>query len=565
MRFSKLFSKTLRDVPADAELISHQLLIKAGMIQQLASGVYSFLPLAWRSLRKIEQIIREEMDAAGGQEIRMPVLQPIEIWQESGRDAAFGKGLFTLNDRRERTLALGPTHEEVVTDLARRIISSYRDLPAMPYQIQTKFRDEPRPRGGLVRVREFAMKDCYSFDADQDDLELSYQKMKQAYLNIYRRCGLQAIMVEADSGAIGGKDSHEFMIVADSGEDEIVYCSDCEYAANSEKATCKKSKSNDEEQLKSLEEVSTPGARTIEEVATFLGIEPNRTLKAVFYSADGEIVFVVIRGDLEVNEVKLKNTLKCIDLSLASDQEVQKAGLVAGAASPIGLSGIKVVADDSVSLGSNFVVGANKDQTHYQYANYPRDFDADVIADIALVKAGYQCPSCGSTLRSTRGVEVGHIFKLGTAFSEKQGAYYLDRKGNQQPLIMGCYGIGVDRLLAATIEQNHDEKGIVWPIPIAPYHVYLCALGMDDPDVASESEKIYNEMNEHGIEVLFDDRIESVGVKFNDADLIGVPIRVVVSKRTLKTNAAEVKLRREKDAQIIALQELYKKVESMVK
>ncbi len=555
MRLTKLFGKTLREVPAEAETVSHQLLLKSGMIHQVAAGVYSYLPLAWRVLRKIERIIREEMDAAGGQELSMPVLQPFEIWEESGRDLAFGKGLFTLLDRRERKLVLAPTHEELITDLARRNVQSYRDLPRMLYQIQTKFRDEPRPRGGLVRVREFTMKDLYSFDVDEVALDISYQRMLQAYKNVYARCGLDTVVVEADSGAIGGKDSHEFMVIAESGEDEIIYCNGCGWSANVEKATFAKT-SLECEQLLSLEEVATPGAKTIEEVARFLGVPKERTLKAVFYSVDGELVFVTIRGDIEVNEVKLKNALKCSDLRLANDEEGQEAGLVAGSASAAGLSGIKVVADDSITLGQNFVVGANKADVHLKNANYPRDFKVDLMIDIAQAVAGYQCIKCGGDLLSTRGIEVGHVFKLGTAFSEKQGALYLDRDGNQKPLVMGCYGIGIGRLLAAAIEQNHDEKGIIWPVPIAPYHVYLCALGGEEGEIVSAAEALYAELKERKFEVLFDDRTESAGVKFNDADLLGMPARIVVSRRTLKSNSAEVKLRSEKDAELVKLGEV---------
>ena len=563
MRLSKLFGKTLREVPAEAETVSHQLLVRAGMIQQVAAGVYSYLPLAWRVLRKLEQIIREEMDAAGGQELSMPVLQPLEIWEESGRDLAFGKGLFTLEDRRERKLVLGPTHEEVITDLARRNIRSYRDVPALLYQIQTKFRDEPRPRGGLVRVREFAMKDLYSFDADEEGLEASYQSMLRAYKNIYARCGLETVAVEADSGAIGGKASHEFMVIAETGEDEIIRCSACGYGANAEKATSVKSRPEDEPLLP-VEEVATPGAKTIEEVASFLGVPQSKTLKAVFCSADGELVFVTIRGDLKVNEIKLKNALKCTDLRLANDEEVQQAGLVAGSASAVGLNGVKVVADDSITMGQNFVVGANKPDAHLKNANYPRDFKVDMMADIALARAGDKCPRCGGELQSTRGIEVGHVFKLGTVFSQRQGALFLDSDGNQKPLVMGCYGIGVGRLLAAAIEQNHDEKGIMWPVPIAPYRVHLCGLGMDDSTVASEAEKLYGDLQGHGFEVLFDDRMESAGVKFNDADLLGVPVRVVVSRRTLKSHSAEVKLRKEKEAEIVPLDDVGKKLESLL-
>jgi len=564
MRISKLFGKTLREVPSEAETASHQLLLKAGMIQQVTSGVYSYLPLGWRALRKMEQVIREEMDAAGAQELCMPVLQPLEMWQESGRAEAFGKGLFTLVDRKERKLALGPTHEEMVTELARRNVKSYRDLPLMLYQIQTKFRDEPRPRGGLLRVREFTMKDCYSFDVDEIALDVSYKSMIQAYKNIYTRCGLNAMLIEADSGAIGGKDSHEFTVATEIGEDEIIHCNRCGYVANAERASFAKTKL-DEEPLLPAQEVATPGAKTIEEVSNFLHVPPSRTLKAVFYATDGELVFVIIRGDLEVNEVKLRNILKCAELRLANDEEVRKAGLVAGSASAAGLRGIRIVADDSITTGRNFVVGANKDGYHLKNANYPRDFKVDLIADIALAKAGYQCLKCGSELMSMRGIEIGHIFKLGIVFSQKQGAFFIDRDGVQKPLVMGCYGIGIGRLLAAVIERNHDEKGIIWPVQIAPYQVYLCALGMDEAAVAEAAEKLYAELSRKGFEVLFDDRTESPGVKFNDADLLGMPVRLTVSRRTLKSSSAEVKLRREKETELVPLAGVTEKLKALLK
>jgi prolyl-tRNA synthetase len=564
MRLSKLFGKTLREVPAEAETASHQLLLKSGMIQQLTAGVYSYLPLGWRALRKMEQVIREEMNAAGGQELHMPVLQPYEMWQESGRDVAFGKSLFTLIDRRERTLVLGPTHEEMVTDLARRNVKSYRDLPLMLYQIQTKFRDEPRPRGGLVRVREFSMKDAYSFDADAEALDVSYKKMIQAYSKIYKRCGLDAMLIEADSGAIGGKDSHEFMVSTEVGEDEVVYCKSCGYVANVERAGFVKTKPA-EEPLLPLEEVATPGAKTIEEVASFLGMPKDRTLKAVFYSTDGELIFVTIRGDLEVNEVKLRNALKASELRLANDEEVKEAGLVAGSASAVGLKGVKVVADDSITTGHNFVVGANRDGYHLKNANYPRDFKVDIITDIALARAGHSCPKCGAELLSQRGIEIGHVFKLGTVFSQRQGAFFIDRDGVQKPLVMGCYGIGIGRLLAAVIEENHDEKGIKWPLEIAPYQVYLCALGMDETAVAEAAEKLYAELCRKGFEVLFDDRIESPGVKFNDADLLGMPVRLTVSRRTLKSSSVEIKLRREKETELVPLAGVAEKLKALLK
>jgi prolyl-tRNA synthetase len=552
MRLSKLFGKTQKETPAEAETASHRLLLRAGMIHQVAAGIYAYLPLGLRALNKIAAIIRDEMNQAGGQEVSMPVLQPLEIWQETGRDKAFGRGLFTLTDRREHRLVLGPTHEEVVTLLAGHNVQSYRDLPLLLYQIQTKFRDEPRPRGGLIRVREFSMKDLYSFDADEAGLDESYNKMLRAYNNIYTRCGLPSLQVEADSGAIGGKDSHEFMVVTPDGEDEVIYCQKCKYAANVEKAQSVKGNIEQGEPLP-REEVATPGAASIEEVAGFFKIPPSHTLKAVFYIADGKMVFVVVRGDIEVNEIKLKNALGCTDLRFATEDEVIQAGIVAGAASPIGIKGLKIIADDSITSGSNFVAGANKPETHLKNVNYPRDFKADLITDIAQAHAGEECPKCGGKLSSTRGIEVGHVFKLGTFLSEKLGAFFIDAEGASRPIIMGCYGIGLDRLLAAAIELHHDDKGITWPISIAPYHIYLCALRPENPDVAAAAEKAYNDLEAQGLEVLFDDRNESPGVKFNDADLLGMPFRVTVSPRTLEKNSAEIKKRTEKESQLVPL------------
>ena len=553
MRISKLFGKTQKETPAEAETASHQLLLKAGMIHQVAAGIYSYLPLGWRVLKKIASIIREEMDKAGGQELMMPVLQPLELWQETGRDLAFGKGLFTLTDRRDRKLCLGPTHEEVITELVKYNVQSYRDLPLLLYQIQTKFRDEPRPRAGLIRIREFVMKDLYSFDTDEDGLNQSYSKMLQAYKNIYDRCGLPSLLVEADSGAIGGKESHEFMVITEGGEDEIIYCDNCQYAANVEKAESVKGKV-ETGKLLPLKEVATPSASTIEQVADFLKVPKSHTLKAVFYIADGKLVFVVIRGDLEVNEVKLKNALGCIDLRLATEAEVISAGIVAGAASPIGISGIKVIADDSITLGTNFVAGANKPETHFRNVNYPRDFKADLVIDIAQARAGEGCPRCGSKLLPTRGIEVGHVFKLGTFLSEKLGALFVDQGGVSHSIIMGCYGIGLDRLLAAAIEQNHDAHGIIWPMSIAPYHIYLCPLYLENQKVAATAKNLYAELEAQGLEVLFDDRRESPGVKFNDADLLGIPLRVTISPRTLEKNSVEIKKRSEKEAELMPLE-----------
>jgi len=563
MRFSSLFGKTLRQAPAEAESVSHQLLLRAGMIAQEAAGIYSYLPMGWRVLKKIENVIREEMDKAGGQELMLPVLQPFELWQQSGRDVSFGKSLFTLTDRKEHTLALGPTHEEVITDLVHRYVQSYRELPLLLYQIQVKLRDEPRPRGGLLRVREFIMKDLYSFDADEAGLDKSYQSMCQAYNNIYARLGLPAMIVEADSGAIGGKDSHEFMVITETGEDEVIYCSNCGYAANVEKAQSAKTKGDAETPLP-LEEIATPEAETIDEVAEFVGVPTNQTLKAVFYFADGEFIFVIIRGDLEVNETKLRNALKCSELRLATEGEIIEAGIVAGFASPIGVKGVKVVADDSITLGSNFIVGANKPGYHFRNANYTRDFQVDLVADIALAQPGDSCSKCGGELSSARGIEVGHVFKLGTFISERFGASFLDNDGTSRPIVMGCYGIGLGRLLAAIVEQSHDDQGIIWPFSVAPYQVYLCPLSLEKSAVLPTAEKIYQELQEEGIEVLFDDRGDSPGVKFNDADLLGIPLRLTLSPRTLQSQSVEAKWRTEKEAQLLPLENLGVRVKKLI-
>jgi prolyl-tRNA synthetase len=553
LRVSKYFGKTLRDAPAEAETISHRLLLRAGMVQQLAAGIYNYLPLGWRSLDKISTIIRQEMHRAGGLEVRMPVTQPRELWEESGRADTFVPPLAQFEDRRGRMLVLAPTHEESVTAMARANIRSYRDLPVTLYQIQTKFRDEPRPRAGLLRVREFEMKDAYSFDANVDGLDSSFQAMAGAYRRIFERCGLEVVMVEADSGPIGGKDSNEFVLLADSGEDTILICDSCGYAANSEKAASKKAivawpaGAVGSEAPQAVSEVHTPGVRTIEALATFLGIPTSKTIKAVLYSAAGEVILVSIRGDLEVNETKLRNALGGAAVRLASPEEVKAAGLVAGSASASGLKGIRSIADDSVTLGANFVAGANREDYHLRNVNYPRDFHADVVTDIAMARDGDLCPRCDGTLRARRGIEVGHIFKLGTGYAEKMNATYLDADGNPHPVVMGCYGIGVGRLLAAAIEANHDEMGMTLPAAIAPFQVYLASLGAD-PEVAQAGDALHGQLQDAGLEVLYDDRDEPPGVKFNDADLIGLPVRVVVSRRSLRNRQVEVKLRKAKQA-----------------
>ncbi|MFQ6029737.1 MAG: proline--tRNA ligase [Dehalococcoidia bacterium] len=562
MRLTQLVSRTMREDPPEAETASHRLMLRAGLIYQVAAGVYAYLPLAWRSLRKIENIIRQEMDAAGSQELMMPALQPLDLWEQTGRSAAFGDNLFSLEDRRGRPLVLAPTHEEVITSIVRANVQSYRDLPVILYQIQTKFRDEPRPRAGLVRVREFDMKDAYSFNADEDSLDESYRAMAQAYNNIYQRCNLPVLMAEADSGAIGGKDSHEFILPTHTGEDTVITCPACGYTANAEKAVGIYPALPLESELP-LEEVSTPGVKTIAELAEFLGVPESKTLKAVFYMADGEPVFVTLRGDLEVNEVKLKNALHSNDLRLADDAEVQAAGLVAGSASPVGITNMKRVGDPSIASGNNFVVGANKPDTHLKNANYPRDFQVDIFTDITLAQPGFGCPHCSQPLEATRGVEVGHIFKLGTFFSETLGALYLDQEGQRQPIIMGCYGIGVGRLLAAAIEQNHDDKGIVFPAPVAPYQAHLVGLNLTDEAVAQAAEQLYQSLWDQGIETLYDDRPDQgAGVKLNDADLLGLPIRLVVSPRNLRNGMVELKGRQEEEATMVPLDQVAEAVQS---
>ena len=557
-----MVSKTLRFDPPEAETASHRLMLRAGLIQQVAAGVYSYLPLAWRALRKIENIIREEMDAAGGQELMLPALQPLELWEQTGRRAAFGDNLFSLQDRRGRPMVMAPTHEEVITNVVKSNVQSYRDLPQLLYQIQTKFRDEPRPRAGLIRVREFDMKDAYSFNADDASLDETYQDMAQAYRNIFRRCGLPVLMAEADSGAIGGKDSHEFLLPTETGEDTVVTCSNCDYVANAEKAQGIYPAAEREPE-EPLREVATPGIKTIATLAEFVGVPESKTLKAVIYMADGELVFVSIRGDLEVNEVKLKNALHCDDLRFAEDAEVKASGLVAGSASAVGISGIRKVADPSIESGNNFVVGANKPDTHMTGANYPRDFEVDILTDIALAQPGQLCGQCGGILAATRGVEVGHIFKLGTFFSETLGANYLDSEGRNLPITMGCYGIGVGRLLAAAIEQNHDEQGIVFPHPIAPYQAHLVGLNLSNEEVADAGQRLYDDLNTAGIETLYDDRPDAAaGVKFNDADLMGLPVRLVISPRNLNNGVVEVRGREESEAVTVPLAEVVDAVRS---
>ncbi len=552
MRSSKIFGKTLRQAPADAETASHRLLTRAAFIQQVAAGIFNYLPLGWRSLEKIRRVVKEEMDGAGAQEINMPVVQPRELWEQSGRADSFIPPLAQFVDRRERPMVLAPTHEETVTGMAKSGMFSYRDLPFTLYQIQTKFRDEPRPRGGLLRVREFEMKDAYSFDADEEGMDLSYQAMADAYGRIFERCGLNAIMVEADSGAIGGKDSAEFVLPAESGDDVVLVCNGCVYAANSEKAVFKKTPIPPETD-RPIEKFATPGVKTIEDLAVFEGAPRSKTAKAVFYSAAAEIVLVTIRGDYEVNETKLRNALGGADVRLATPQEVREAGLVAGSASAVGLSGVKSVVDDSMELGGNFLAGANEDGFHLRNVNFPRDFGADLLMDTAEAQDGYPCAHCDGSLQARRGIEVGHVFKLGTVYSDKLEADFLDEKGNQRNALMGCYGIGIGRLLAAAVEVNHDDRGMTLPRAIAPYEVCLVGLNLEDEAVRTSADDLYERLLADGLEVMYDDRDEPPGVKFNDADLIGLPLRAVVSRRSLKAGGVEIKMRNAQSSEVAPL------------
>ncbi|HIM60209.1 MAG TPA: proline--tRNA ligase [Dehalococcoidia bacterium] len=551
MRSSQLFGKTLRQAPGDAENISHKLLTRAGFIQQIAAGIFSLQPLGNRSITKIRDIIREEMDRAGGQEINMPVIQPRDLWEESGRAETFVPPLATFEDRRERQMIIAPTHEETATAMARASVTSYRDLPFTIYQIQTKFRDETRPRGGLLRVREFEMKDAYSFDADEEGLERSFQAMVAAYKRIFKRCGLDVVMVDADSGGIGGKDSNEFVLLAESGDDTILMSDESDYAANVEKAEFIK-KEFPIGDLCEVEEFATPDIKTIEALAKLEGVSRSKTAKAVFYSVDGEVVIVTIRGDYDVNETKLRNLLGGSVPRLATPEEVKAAGLVAGSASAVGLQGVKSIVDDSITMGSNYLAGANKEGFHLRNVNFPRDFKADILGDIAEAKKGYPSPDGKGKLIAKRGIELGHVFKLGNVYSSKMGARYTDEDGQQNDVLMGCYGIGIGRMLAAAVEAYHDDFGMVLPSAIAPYDIYLAGLNLEDADISGKAEMLYESLQDAGFDVLFDDRDAPPGVKFKDADLMGIPVRVVISSRSMGNGGVEVKARAEKESEIVS-------------
>lgn len=557
MRMSKLFSQTLRDAPAEADLASHQLLLRAGFMRQLAAGVFSYLPLGWRALRKIEDIIRAEMDAIGGQEISMPVVQPADLWKESHRWYIVDESLTRFQDRGGRDMVLGMTHEEVITDLIRKEIRSYRQLPVLLYQIQTKWRDEARPRGGLIRVREFTMKDSYSLDADEAGLDAQYRAHYQAYFNIYHRCGLPVISVGSDTGMMGGKLAHEFMYLTPVGEDTLLVCDQCGYSANREIARFQKPAAADEAPLP-VEKVSTPNTTTIDSLAALLKIPHAKTAKAVFLMAtmlDGaerfeKFVFAVVRGDMDLNEVKLTNVVGATALRAATETEIQAIGAVPGYGSPVGVHDCLIVVDDAVAKSPNLVAGGNEAGYHLLNVNYGRDYQADIVADIAAAKADDACLVCGNPLKVVRGVEVGNIFKLGTRYAEALDATFIDAEGHSKPVIMGSYGIGVGRLLACVAEEHHDEDGLIWPVSIAPYQVHLVML----PGGEDAADRLYKDLQKAGIEVLYDERDERAGVKFKDADLIGLPVRLTVGERSLQSGGVELKRRDVKERRIVSLE-----------
>lgn len=545
MRVSKMFAPTLREVPAEAEVVSHQLLLRAGFMRKSTNGMYSYLPLAWRVLKKIENIVREEMDNAGAQEIMMPIMQPAEIWQESGRWGAYGAEMIRLKDRHNREYCLGPTHEEMVTTLIKGDVRSYRQLPMNVYQIQDKFRDERRPRFGLMRSRDFIMKDAYSFDRDEAGLDVSYKSMYDAYTNVFNRCGLTFRPVEADSGAIGGSGSHEFMVIAESGEAEIVYCTECDYAANVEKAEMHVIEAADEAALERAE-VETPNCKSIADVCAFLNMPVEKSVKAVAYKSEKGLILCFVRGDHEVNEVKVINTCDVLEVEMADENLLVENGTCGGYMGPVGIDPEKVmvVVDHSVMQMHNFCCGANKEGYHMINVNPGRDFTPTFVADIRLIQEGDPCPHCGGKVSKARGIEVGQVFKLFTKYSAAMNCTFLDENGKENPMVMGCYGIGVSRTMAACIEQNNDKDGMIWPVAIAPYEVLVVPVNTKDEASTAKAEEIYEVLKKAGVEAVIDDRNERPGVKFKDADLIGYPLRVVVGPKTLAEGNIEVKARR---------------------
>lgn len=562
MLASRLYSPTLRELPADAVVVSHQYMLKAGMMRKVGNGIYSFLPLAWRSIQKVEKIIREEINKTGAQEIMMPIVQPAELWQKTGRWDVFGPEMFKLKDRNDREYCLGPTHEELVTSLIQMDTTSYKQLPVSVYQIQNKYRDEKRPRFGLMRSREFIMKDGYTFDADEEGLDKQYKLMYDAYSRIFIRCGLTFRPVIADSGAIGGSGSHEFEVLADSGEADIVYCENCDFAANIEAVdplTIKSDIHNDKEK----EIVETPGQHTIEMVCDFLHAPVKQSVKAVVYNVDGLVVLAMVRGDHEVNETKIQHIYNAINVDMASDEDLKKVGLTAGYISPIGLKRTKefdILVDPTVMEMQDACCGANEKDKHYIHVNPARDFKDVRVETIRQIEEGDACPHCGGKIVRCRGIEVGQVFKLGTKYSEALHATFLDNQGKSHPFVMGCYGIGVTRTVAASIEQNHDADGIIWPVAIAPYEVVIVPANNKSEEVMAAAKKLYDSMEDSRDEVVLDDRNERAGIKFKDADLIGYPVRVTIGKKWQQSGSVEIKIRRSGEVVEVPLEEAKDKV-----
>lgn len=566
MLASKLYSPTLREIPSDAVVVSHQYMLKAGMMRKVSNGLYAFLPLALRSVRKVEEIVREEMNAIGSQEILMPITQPAEIWKQSERWDVYGEEMFKLNDRHGHEYCLGPTHEELVTVLTKMDTSSYKQLPVSLYQIQNKYRDEKRPRFGLMRSREFIMKDAYTFDMDEEGLDKQYHLMYDAYTRIFTRCGLHFRPVLADSGAIGGSGSHEFEVIADSGEADIVYCKDCDFAANIE-AVEPKALSSSVHNDKAKEIVETPGQHTIQMVCDFLHAPVVCAVKAVVYKLDDTVVLALVRGDHEVNEVRLQNLFNAVNVGLASDEDLKRCGLIAGYISPIGLKkadNFEIIVDTTVMEMEDACCGANAVDKHYVHVNPKRDFGDVRVETIRLITAEDCCPKCGGMIELKKGIEVGQVFKLGTKYSEKLGCTYLDRDGKTHPMVMGCYGIGITRTVAASIEQNHDKDGIIWPVAIAPYEVVIVPANNKDEGVMNAARHLYDEMEDCRDEVILDDRDERAGIKFKDADLIGYPIRVTIGKKWKESGLVEVRLRRSGVVSEVALADCKTKVLEML-
>ena len=566
MRLSQGFITTLRETPKDAIIPSHQLMLKAGLIRQSASGLYTYLPFGWKAIQKAINIVREEMDRAGAQELSLPILQPASLWEKSGRWGQYGKELMRLKDRKDNSLCIGPTHEEMITDLVAQVIRSYKQLPVTLYQIKSKFRDEIRPRFGVMRSREFIMKDAYSFDTSEEGLEESYQKMYEAYKTIFSRCGLSFEIVEADSGLMGGKFSHEFMAPAESGEDTIVKCTKCSYRANLEMAECKQTKPiSKEEKSEILKEINTPGITTVEELHKSLKIPTSKMIKTLIFEIDNKkFVAVLVRGNHEVNLGKLKRLLETNTLEMASAEQIEKlTGAPVGFSGPVGLKGIKIIQDLAISSDKNYLCGANKKDKHLTGVNSGKDFSADIVGDIRYITEEDPCPKCGGKISFTKGIELGHVFKLGTKYTAPLQAKFIDKDNKEKPIIMGCYGIGIDRIIAVAIEQNHDNDGIIFPIPLAPYQVLILPTNYQDKLLQKKSDKIYNQLQENGMEVLLDDRDETTGVKFKDAHLLGIPFIIILGRNFIDKGDIELELRG-KEKEIITEKDILHKLKNYI-